>query len=182
MHRSRFRSVAFHPPRPVLNIFLLVAHLAGYLFRRRIVAVLVDLGVPVQSRRFAAVWAPVLPLNPVKVPALVHRRKPVDVVGCFGAERTAAFLAGVIFFLPGRRMRFFISLIIFFHIIKMSQCRFIGDRSAGIHIGQIASCMLPVWHHEYTDRHLPRRMMIFIGCASQPLPGICLGSTWTART
>jgi hypothetical protein len=63
----------------------------------RIVIILVDLGVPVQSCRFTAAGTLVSSLNPVKVPALVHRRKLVDIVWCFGAERTATSHARVIF-------------------------------------------------------------------------------------
>jgi hypothetical protein len=36
-------------------------------------------------------------LNPVKVPALVHRRKLVNIVWCFGVERTATSYATIIF-------------------------------------------------------------------------------------
>ena len=53
--------------------------------------------MPVQSCRFIITGTLVSSLNPVKVPALVHRRKLVDIVWCFGVERTATSHATVIF-------------------------------------------------------------------------------------
>ena len=53
--------------------------------------------MPIQSCRFTTAGTLVSSLNQVKVSALVHRRKLVDIVWCFGAERNATSLARVIF-------------------------------------------------------------------------------------
>lgn len=146
--------VASHPPDPVMGlIWFPVAHLFVYLFYCRIITVLVDLGVPVQSCRFTAAATLVSSLNPVKGPALVHRRKLVDIVWCFGAERTATSHAGVIFFCLGCWARFnFIQRIIFFHHNGITVWhRFIDDRSPGIHIGHITESIC-IWYRECTKR------------------------------
>lgn len=132
--------VARHPPCPIMSgVRSAVVHLLFYCFRSCIVAVLVDLGMPVRGCCFAAARTLVPSLDPIKAPALVHRRKPMDIIWCLGAEWTAAFLAGVMFFRLDCRVRFFpISLIVCLHHNYIVARRgFIADGSSGKHIGHI---------------------------------------------
>jgi hypothetical protein len=58
--------------------------------------VLMDFRVPIQSSSFAAAGTSILSLYPIKFPALIYRREPVDIVWRMCIKSIAVCFAGII--------------------------------------------------------------------------------------